>query len=269
MSVSPKIRSLSIGAAVVLALAGCAKAPEQKVEAAPAFKLDESQLLQPIRFSAADLDATKSACTDLAAYANDKWLAANPIPDDQVRWGAFNVLRERSLQVQKQLAEQIAAQAHADGHREDRRGPVGHRHGRQEAQCRWHLAARRPTGGDREAHGQRGHRRLPAQGGRPGREPAVRLRLRSGLQEFVDEHRLRRAGRHQPARQDLLLRRRQEGHPRGLRGARRQGAGAVGRAGRRCGHAGEAGDGVRDAPGQGVASRRKTSRATCRCTTTR
>ena len=35
--------------------------------------------------------------------------AANPIPADQVRWGAFNVLRERSLQVQKQLAEQIAA----------------------------------------------------------------------------------------------------------------------------------------------------------------
>ncbi|MFO1505353.1 MAG: M13-type metalloendopeptidase, partial [Steroidobacteraceae bacterium] len=107
---SPKVRSLSIGAAVVLALAGCQKAPEQKVDAAaPAFKLDESQLIQPIRFNPSDLDASKSACTDLAAYANDKWLAANPIPADQVRWGAFNVLRERSLQVQKQLAEQIAA----------------------------------------------------------------------------------------------------------------------------------------------------------------
>ena len=35
--------------------------------------------------------------------------AANPIPADQTRWGAFNVLSERSLQVQKQLAEQIAA----------------------------------------------------------------------------------------------------------------------------------------------------------------
>jgi putative endopeptidase len=109
MSSSPKIRSLSIGAAVLVALAGCQKAPEQKVEAAPALKLDEAQLIQPIRFSVADLDASKSACTDLAAYANDKWLAVNPIPADQTRWGAFNVLRERSLQVQKQLAEQIAA----------------------------------------------------------------------------------------------------------------------------------------------------------------
>jgi putative endopeptidase len=109
MSSNPKTRSLSIGAAVLMALAGCQKAPEPKAEAAPAFKLDEAQLIQPIRFGAGDLDASKNACTDLAAYANDKWLAVNPIPADQVRWGAFNVLRERSLQVQKQLAEQIAA----------------------------------------------------------------------------------------------------------------------------------------------------------------
>jgi putative endopeptidase len=110
MSARPQtVRTLSIAAAVLLALAGCQKAAEPKAEAAPAFKLDEAQLIQPIRFSAGDLDASKNACTDLAAYVNDKWLAANPIPADQVRWGAFNVLRERSLQVQKQLAEQIAA----------------------------------------------------------------------------------------------------------------------------------------------------------------
>ena len=110
MSANPKTRCLSIGAAVLVALAGCQKAPEQKVAAAaPAFKLDESKLIQPFRFSPGDLDATKSACTDLAAYVNDKWLTANPIPADQVSWGAFNVLRERSLQVQRQLAEQIAA----------------------------------------------------------------------------------------------------------------------------------------------------------------
>ena len=115
MSSSHKIRSLSVGAAVLMALAACQKAPEQKAEAAPAFKLDESALIQPIRFTAADIDATKSACTDLAAYANDKWLAVNPIPADQTRWGAFNVLRERSLQVQKQLAEQIAARPEQAG----------------------------------------------------------------------------------------------------------------------------------------------------------
>jgi putative endopeptidase len=107
--------ALAVATAVLVALAGCQKAPEQKTEAAPAFKLDESQLIQPIRFTAADIDASKNACTDLGAYANDKWLAVNPIPADQVRWGAFNVLRERSLQVQKQLAEQIAAKPAPEG----------------------------------------------------------------------------------------------------------------------------------------------------------
>jgi putative endopeptidase len=112
MSPSKPLLVLSVAAAVVMVLAGCQKAAEPKTEAAaaaPAFKLDESQLIQPIRFTPADIDASKSACTDLGAYVNDKWLAANPIPADQTRWGAFNVLRERSLQVQKQLAEQIAA----------------------------------------------------------------------------------------------------------------------------------------------------------------
>jgi putative endopeptidase len=79
--------------------------------AAPDLKLDERQLIQPIRFSAADIDASKSACVNLDDYANSKWVAANPIPADQRTWGAFDVLTERSLQVQKQLAEQVAAKS--------------------------------------------------------------------------------------------------------------------------------------------------------------
>jgi putative endopeptidase len=120
----PTIRSVSVGAvalAVALVLAGCqrkdATAPTvtAAAPAAPSYKLDESQLIQPISFAANDLDASKSACTNLASYANDKWLAANPIPADQSRWGAFPLLAERSLQVRKQLAEQAAAQAKPSG----------------------------------------------------------------------------------------------------------------------------------------------------------
>jgi len=109
--------AVAIATTVLAALAGCQKAPEQKPAAAsaPSLKLDESQLIQPIHFTPSDIDASKNACTDLGAYANDKWLAANPIPADQVRWGAFNVLRERSLEVQKQLAEQIAAKSAPTG----------------------------------------------------------------------------------------------------------------------------------------------------------
>ncbi len=101
---------LPVAAAVALSLAGCQKKPaEAPVAAAPAWKLDESQLMQPIHFATTDVDATQNACVDLNHNTNDKWTAANPIPGDQTSWGAFNVLAERSLQVRKQLAEQAAA----------------------------------------------------------------------------------------------------------------------------------------------------------------
>ena len=116
MSSSRPVLLAAIASAVAV-LAGCHRAPETKppVAAAPAWTLDEGQLIQPIRFLASDVDPAKNACVDLATYANSKWLAANPIPADQTRWGGFNVLRERSLQVQKQLAEQIAAKAELTG----------------------------------------------------------------------------------------------------------------------------------------------------------
>ncbi|MET0282363.1 MAG: M13-type metalloendopeptidase [Steroidobacteraceae bacterium] len=115
-SASKQIQYTVLAAAVGLILAGCQKKPApQAAAAAPEFRLDESQLIQPIRFSPADIDATQNICTDINANANAKWLAANPIPADQTRWGAFNVLRERSLQVQKQIAEQVAAKPEQTG----------------------------------------------------------------------------------------------------------------------------------------------------------
>ena len=115
MSRSRSFLVAAVATAVALLLASCQKKEPAQAAEAPAWNLDEGQLIQPIRFQASDLDASKNACVDLAAYANGKWLAANPIPDDQTRWGAFLVLRERSLQVQKQLAEQIAAKPELTG----------------------------------------------------------------------------------------------------------------------------------------------------------
>jgi putative endopeptidase len=107
----------AVSLAVLLALVACQKQPGDGAAAAvePGLRLDEAQLLQPIRFGAADVDPAVSACVDLGAHTNGKWLAANPIPGDQTRWGAFNILAERSLQVQKQLAEQVAARANPTG----------------------------------------------------------------------------------------------------------------------------------------------------------
>jgi putative endopeptidase len=116
----PKILMLSV--AVAAALSACAK----KEEAAPVadaakpaeateYKLDESKLPGVNRFAIGDLDTTKDACTDFGGYVNGKWLAANPIPGDHTSWGAFEMLAERSIAVQRQLAEQAAADAKATG----------------------------------------------------------------------------------------------------------------------------------------------------------
>ncbi|WP_435528869.1 M13 family metallopeptidase [Lysobacter enzymogenes] len=110
--------------AVAAAVAACAK-PEPAAPAAPqaasapaapaALALDESKLPQPVRFAASDLDPAKSACDNLGQYANDKWFATNPIPGDRSSWGVSDVLAERSLAIQRQLADQAAGDAKAGG----------------------------------------------------------------------------------------------------------------------------------------------------------
>ena len=66
---------------------------------------------QPIAFT---LDDQYSPCNDFANYVNAKWNAANPIPADETTWGGFQMLREQSLQDQRQLLE-TAAQDAKDG----------------------------------------------------------------------------------------------------------------------------------------------------------
>jgi len=122
MTVRP--RHLLLPLAVAAAVAACAK-PEPAAPASPqaaatpaapaALALDESKLPQPVRFAASDLDPAKSACDNLGQYANDKWFAANPIPGDRSSWGVSDVLAERSLAIQRQLAEQASADAKAGG----------------------------------------------------------------------------------------------------------------------------------------------------------
>ncbi len=52
------------------------------------------------------LDRSVSPCSDFNAYVNGKWVAANPIPADRTRWGAFDELREKSLAAQHRIVEQ-------------------------------------------------------------------------------------------------------------------------------------------------------------------
>jgi putative endopeptidase len=64
--------------------------------------------------SASELDKKISACADLNGFVNTSWIAANPIPPDRTRWGAFDQLSEKSLDTQHEIAEAAAKDADAD-----------------------------------------------------------------------------------------------------------------------------------------------------------
>ncbi|MGA2383273.1 MAG: M13 family metallopeptidase [Gemmatimonadales bacterium] len=92
----------SIGAAALLATAAFSgnvkKTPPAQANA-PAVS-DTGPV-----FDVSQLDTTVSPCTDLSAFVNNRWVAANPIPPDRTRWGAFDELSEKSLDEQHQLVE--------------------------------------------------------------------------------------------------------------------------------------------------------------------
>ncbi|MDA3307209.1 MULTISPECIES: M13 family metallopeptidase [Stenotrophomonas] len=102
---------LGLTIAIAASLAACGKnetAPAASADAKPAFDL--SQIKTPlISLNSADLNPAISACTDLNGFVNSKWLKANPVPGDQTTWGSFEILRERSLEVQHALVQQAAA----------------------------------------------------------------------------------------------------------------------------------------------------------------
>ena len=62
-------------------------------------------------FDTSELSKTINPCNDFNAYVNAKWVAANPIPADQTRWGAFNELAEKSRAEQHQILENAAKDA--------------------------------------------------------------------------------------------------------------------------------------------------------------
>ncbi|WMJ68430.1 M13-type metalloendopeptidase [Stenotrophomonas sp. 24(2023)] len=117
---------LGLTIAIAASLAACGKnetAPAATADAKPAFDL--SQIKTPlISLNNADLDPSISACTDLNGFVNSKWLKANPVPGDQTTWGSFEILRERSLEVQHTLVQQAAASKAAAGSVEAKIGDI-------------------------------------------------------------------------------------------------------------------------------------------------
>ncbi|MDR2011712.1 MAG: peptidase [Rhodanobacter sp.] len=62
-------------------------------------------------FDVKELDAKINPCADFDGFVNAKWVAANPIPADKTRWGAFDQLHEHSLETQREIVEAAAREA--------------------------------------------------------------------------------------------------------------------------------------------------------------
>ena len=106
-----------LGVPPVDAIAQTGDASSQTETVSRTLKLDEGKLTPLMRFDASLLGDASQACKDFDAYANGKWLASNQIPGDEVSWGSWDMLGKRSETVQKQLAEQAAADPHPVGTR--------------------------------------------------------------------------------------------------------------------------------------------------------
>jgi putative endopeptidase len=62
-------------------------------------------------FDVSEIDKSINPCADFNDYVNAIWVAKNPIPPDRTRWGAFDQLREHSLETQHEIAEKAAKDA--------------------------------------------------------------------------------------------------------------------------------------------------------------
>lgn len=51
------------------------------------------------------LDSSVSPCSDFYKFANGTWLKNNPIPETEVRWGGFNILRDKNNAILHDILE--------------------------------------------------------------------------------------------------------------------------------------------------------------------
>ncbi|PKU24882.1 M13 family peptidase [Telmatospirillum siberiense] len=95
----------------LLALAVCAS-----FGAVPAARADAGAISKPMSLKEM-VDPAISPCQDFFQYVCRNWQAANPIPDDQSRWGQFYVLREANLAKLRGLLENVGSDATREARR--------------------------------------------------------------------------------------------------------------------------------------------------------
>jgi putative endopeptidase len=109
----PLALALAVSAALTLGACGkqepAANAPASTASTAPAASSTTAAAdLGKSIFDVSELGDSTLACQDFNGFVNAKWVAANPIPADRTRWGAFDQLAEASLNTQHDIVDKAA-----------------------------------------------------------------------------------------------------------------------------------------------------------------
>ena len=118
------IRTLLVAGASALALTLAAPAMAQDTPAAAAPAADVPLPTMDFGewgYDPAGIDQSVDPGDDFFAYANQKWLDANPLPPEFSRFGAFNLLREKSTSDVKALVDELVAKDPASLSADERR----------------------------------------------------------------------------------------------------------------------------------------------------
>ena len=109
------LKPLALAVSLALTVSDCGKqdatpadAPAPTASTAPAAAGSVAAVDGKSIFDVSELGAPTEACTDFNQFVNAKWVAANPIPNDRTRWGAFDKLAEDSLNTQHRIVEDAA-----------------------------------------------------------------------------------------------------------------------------------------------------------------
>jgi len=100
------MRLTTLLASVLLCCVGAIAAPPEPPSPPPAPSTPMPKLE---RYSPDLADKSLDPCSDFFQYACNKWIAANPIPADQVAWGTFNALAIWNVAAVHNTLEEAAA----------------------------------------------------------------------------------------------------------------------------------------------------------------
>ncbi|WP_201313734.1 M13-type metalloendopeptidase [Dyella sp. EPa41] len=109
----PYLKPLALAVSLALSLTACGKheQAEQTAQAPAPASTAPAAAPAPKVFDVAELGDNAEACQDFNGFVNAKWVAANPIPNDRTRWGAFDKLAEDSLNTQHDIVDAAAKDA--------------------------------------------------------------------------------------------------------------------------------------------------------------